>query len=193
MLCSLVLSGLTGALRAISTDVGKDLDVLVVSFDPKDTPRTAKKKKEATLRRYKRPGSEAGFHFLTGAPDSIDRLTRSVGFHYEYDAKLGQFAHPSGIVVLSPAGVISRYLFGSEFAPRDLGLAVAEASQGKVGSVATKLLMLCYQYDPKTGTYSATAIGAIRVGGAATFVALAAFVLTSLVRERRRPRAGVAS
>jgi protein SCO1/2 len=189
MLCSLVLSGLTGALRAVSTDVGKDFDVLVVSFDPRDTPETARKKKEMVVRRYKRAGSEAGFHFLTGAPEPIERLTQAVGFRYEHDAKLGQFAHPSGIVVLTPAGVIARYLFGSEFAPRDLGLAVAEASQGKVGSVATKLLMLCYQYDPKTGTYSATAIGALRVGGVATFLALAAFVATSLARERRRPPA----
>jgi protein SCO1/2 len=189
MLCSLVLSGLTGALRAVSSDVGKDFDVLVVSFDPKDTPETARKKKEMTVRRYKRPTGEAGFHFLTGAPDSIAALTQSVGFRYEYDAKLRQFAHPSGIVVLSPAGVVSRYLFGSEFAPRDLGLAIAEASQGKVGSLATKLLMLCYQYDPQTGTYSATAIGALRVGGVLTFLALAMFVLTSLARERRRARA----
>jgi protein SCO1/2 len=186
MLCSLVLSGLVGSLRAVSTDVGKDFDVLVVSFDPKDTPEISRKKKAIYVERYKRPTGEAGFHFLTGTADSIARLTRAVGFRYEYDQRLAQFAHPSGIVVLTPGGVIARYLFGSEFSPKDLGFSLAEASQGKVGSIATKLLLLCYAYDPKSGTYSASAIGAVRIGGAATLLALSAFVGSSLLRERRR-------
>ena len=114
-----------------------------------DTPEIARKKKEIYVRRYNRPTGEAGFHFLTGKAESIARLTRAVGFRYEYDATIKQFAHPSGIVVLTPGGTVARYLFGSEFSPKDLGFSLAEASQGKVGSVATKLLMLCYAYDPK--------------------------------------------
>jgi protein SCO1/2 len=196
MLCSLVLSGLTGSLRAVSTDVGRDFDVLVVSFDPRDTPEIARKKKAIYVERYKRPTGDAGFHFLTGTADSIGRLTRAVGFRYEYDPKLAQFAHPSGVVVLTPAGIVARYLFGSEFSPKDIGFALAEASQGKVGSMATKLLMLCYAYDPKSGTYSASAINAVRAGGVLTLLALSAFVGSSLLRERRRKlvgKAGVAT
>jgi protein SCO1 len=188
MLCSLVLQGLVGSLRAVSTDAGKDFDVVVVSFDPKDTPETARKKKDIYVKRYGRPTGERGFHFLTGDASSIARVTSSVGFNYRYDDKIGQFAHPAGIVVLTKSGKIARYLFGAEFSPKDLGFALADASDGKVGSFATQLLMLCYRYDPVQGTYSATAMGAVRAGGAATLFALGGFVALSLVRERRRRR-----
>jgi protein SCO1 len=186
MLCNLVLHGLVGSLRAISTDVGKDFDVVVVSFDPKDKPDVARKKKDMYVARYKRPTGASGFHFLTGDSGSIQRLTRAVGFRYEYDAKLGQYAHASGIVVLTKSGVISRYLFGSEFSPKDLGFSLAEASNGKVGSLATRLLLLCYRYDPATGSYGARIMGAVRLGGVLTLLALLIFMGRSLYRERRK-------
>jgi protein SCO1 len=188
MLCSLVLQGLVGSLRAIHTDAGKDFDVVVVSFDPKDTPETARKKKDLYVRRYGRPTGEQGFHFLTGKPEAIAAVTRAVGFRYAYDEKLGQFAHPAGIVVLTKEGKIARYLFGSEFSPKDLDFSLSDASAGKVGSVATKLLMLCYHYDPVAGTYSATAMNAVRFGGGLTLFALGGFVAMSLARERRRKK-----
>jgi protein SCO1/2 len=187
MLCSLVLSGLFGSLRAISGNVGDSFDVLVVSFDPNETPETARKRKEIYLRRYGRPGTEAGFRFLTGEASSIAALTSAVGFRYQRDAATGQYAHPAGIVVLGPDGMIARYLYGSEFSPRDLSLAVAEASEGR-SSLTTELLLLCYRYDPKKGTYGATAMGAVRVGGVFTLVALGAFFASTILRDRRRAK-----
>jgi protein SCO1/2 len=193
MLCSLVLKGLVGSLRAIHTDAGQDFDVVVVSFDPRDTPEVARKKKDIYVKSYGRPTGERGFHFLTGKPESIAAVTRAVGFRYEYDDKLGQFAHPAGIVVLTKEGKIARYLFGSEFSPKDLDFSLADASAGKVGSVTTKLLMLCYHYDPVAGTYSATAMNAVRFGGGLTLLLLGTFMATSFARERRRRRALEAS
>jgi len=185
MLCSLVLNGLVGSIRALSGNVGDAFDVVVMSFDPKDTPEIARRKQEQTVRRYGRPGSEAGFHFLTGTPASIAAVTGSVGFRYELDPATGQYAHPAGIVVLMPNGTISRYLYGSEFSPRDLQLSMAEASQGKT-SLSNTLLLLCYRYDPQRGTYSWAALGALRIGGGLTAVLLGGFVVQSLRRERRR-------
>jgi protein SCO1/2 len=185
MLCSLVLSGLVGSLRAVTPSVGEAFDVLVVSFDPKDTPETSRKKKERTLARYGRPGSDVGFHFLTGDPAAIAAVTRTVGFRYERDPSTGQYAHPAGVVVLMPDGTVARYLYGSEFSPRDLQLATVEASQGKK-SLTNQLLMLCYRYDPQRGTYSWAALGALRVGGGLTAVLLGAFVIVSIRRERRK-------
>jgi protein SCO1/2 len=187
MLCSLVLSGLVGSLRALTPSVGDAFDVLVVSFDPKDTPETARKKKERTLHRYGRPGTEAGFHFFTGDAGAIAAVTKAVGFRYELDPSTGQYAHPAGIVVLMPDGTIARYLYGSEFSPRDLQLATAEASQGKT-SVTNQLLMLCYRYDPQRGTYSWAVLGALRLGGGLTVAFLGAFVVISIRRDRRRAK-----
>ena len=185
MLCSMVLSGLLGSVRALAGNVGDSFDVLVVSFDPKETAETARKRKELSVRRYGRPGTDGGFHFLTGDSAAISALTQAVGFRYRLDPSTGQYAHPAGIVVLMPDGTISRYFYGSEFSPRDLELAVAEASRGK-SSLTKELLLLCYSYDPKKGTYSANALGAVRIGGVLTLVALGAFVVSSARRDRRR-------
>jgi protein SCO1/2 len=190
MLCSLVLQGLVGSMRAIPEQPGKDFDVVALSFDPRDTVESARKKKELYVRRYDRPGTAAGFHFLTGDRASIDRVTKAVGFHYAFDPKTGQYAHPAGVLVLTKTGTVARYLFGAEFSPKDLDFSLTEASQGKVGSLATKLLLLCYHYDPIQGTYSASAMTAVRAGGALTLVALLGFMGISLRRERKRRRLG---
>jgi protein SCO1 len=184
MLCNLVLSGLTGSMRAVSSDVGAGYDVLAVSFDPKDTPETSTKRKAQYVRRYGRPGAAAGFHFLTGTPESITALTKAVGFRYELDTQTGQYAHPAGVVVIMPDGRIARYLYGSEFSPRDMELAIAEAAVGKA-SLTNQLLLLCYRYDPQTGSYSARAIGAVRIGGVLTLVGLGLFMVQSARRNRR--------
>lgn len=185
MLCNLVLSGLTGSMRAVSSDVGAGYDVLAVSFDPKDTPETSRKRKEQYVRRYGRKGAEQGFHFLTGTPESITALTKAVGFRYELDTKTGQYAHPAGVVVIMPDGRIARYLYGSEYSPRDMELAIAEASVGKA-SLTNQLLLLCYKYDPQSGSYSARAIGAVRVGGVLTLVVIGLFMVTSARKNRHR-------
>jgi len=186
MLCSQVLSGMVSAMRVLALDAGRDYDVLAVSFDPKESHTTASAQKEKYLNRYDRAGAARGVHFLTGDEEPIRALTDAVGFRYQYDAELGQYAHPSAIMVLTPDGRAARYFFGTEYSPRDLRLALVEASGGKVGTVSDELMLLCYRYDPASGTYSAAAIGAIRVGGALTLTALLGFIGMSVRRERRR-------
>ncbi len=134
MLCGEVLSGLESALRVLKFDVGKEFDVLTVSFDPKETPAMAAAKKAEFLKRYGRAGAADGWHFLTGPQDSITALTKAAGFDYEYDPKTGQFAHATAIMVLTPEGKIAQYYYGVEYAPEDLRLGLIQASQNKIGS-----------------------------------------------------------
>ena len=136
MLCTLVLNGLTASLRAITLDPGADFEVVIVSFDPREGSQLASEKRRVYLERYGRPGTENGWHFLTGSEDQIRALTSAVGFRYRYDEASKQFAHPSGIVLLTPQGRISRYLFGTDFVPRDLRLGLLESSTGKIGTIS---------------------------------------------------------
>lgn len=186
MLCSLVTGGLVSALRAVAFDAGREFDVVVVSFDPREGPEQAAAKKTAVLAEYRREGAAAGWHFLTGSDASITGLMQTLGFRYRWDAADAQYAHAAGIVVVTPGGRIARYFFGVEFAPRDLRLALVDASAGRIGSVVDQLLLFCFHWDPATGRYSGAALAAVRIGGVATLVALGAFVWITLHRERRR-------
>ena len=186
MLCHQVLEGMMGNLRTLELDAGSDFDVLVVSFDPQETSATSRAVRDKLVKRYGRNGSAEAFHVLTGDPEPIARLTKSVGFRYKYDDKLGQYAHPSALFVLTPEGKVARYFFGAEYPPRDVRLALVEASEGKLGTLTDDLLMLCYRYDPVRGTYSASVLGAVRIGGIAVLLGLGVFIATSLRRERRR-------
>ena len=185
MLCTQVLSAMTTALDMLSLDAGRDFDVVAVSFDPRETPAQAVERKAMTLERYNHPTAAAGWHFLTGGQPAIARLTRAAGFRYVWDEETQQFAHPTGIIVLTPDGRLARYLFGIEYGPRDLRLALVEASEGKVGSTVDSLLLYCYHYDPMTGRYGFLVLRALRIAGAATVVTLGAFVLVMVRRERR--------
>jgi protein SCO1/2 len=185
MLCPLVLRGLTSALRAVPFDPGRDFTVLAFSFDPADTVATAAAEKARVLADYRRPGAAAGWHFLTGDAAAIATLTRAIGFRYTWDAAHAQFAHASGVVVATPAGTIARYFFGIEYPPRDLRLALVDASAGRIGSVVDQLLLFCFHWDPTTGRYSRIALGAVRAAGAVTLLALGGFVVLMLRRERR--------
>jgi len=176
MLCGEVLSGLESALRVLKFDVGKDFDVLTVSFDPKDTPKDASAKKAEFLKRYNRPGAEAGWHFLTGPQASIEALTNTAGFQYEYDAKSGQFAHATAIMVLTPAGKIAQYYYGVEYAPKDLRLGLVQASQGKIGNLVDSVLLYCYHYDPDTGKYGPLVSRILKLAGGATILVLGTFL-----------------
>jgi protein SCO1 len=190
MLCTLVLNGVVSALRALPFDVGREFRVVTVSFNPNETSELAAQKKAAALGQYRRPGAEAGWHFLTGDEGSVRPLMQAIGFRYAWDAAAGQYAHPSGLVVLTPGGRPSRYFYGVEFPPRDLRLALVEASGERIGSVVDQLLLFCFHYDPATGRYSRVALGAVRAGGVLTLAALAAFVVLMLRRDRaRRPPA----
>ncbi len=185
MLCTQVLNGLESALRVIDESIGKEFDVVTVSFDPRETPVLAAGKKKAYLDRYKRPSAEQGWHFLTGDERSIAALTKAAGFSYVYDEDTRQFAHASGIVVVTPAGKLSRYFFGIDYSPRDVKFALIESSAGKIGALTDRLLLYCYHYDPATGNYGFMAMRAVRLGGAVTLVALFGFMFVSIRRENR--------
>jgi protein SCO1/2 len=177
MLCGEVLSGLESALRVLKFDVGKEFDVLTVSFDPKETPQMAMAKKAEFLKRYGRPGAAEGWHFLTGPQSSIDALTQAAGFQYEYDPKSGQFAHATAIMVLTPEGKIAQYYYGVEFAPKDLRLGLIQASQNKIGNVVDEVLLYCYHYDPDTGRYGPIISRVLKLAAGATILVLGTFLI----------------
>lgn len=185
MLCTQVLNGVFSSMEALPFTTGKEFDLLVVSFDPGDTPELAAKKKAAYFERYRRPGSDAGMHYLTGRQESITALTNAVGFKYKYDETIKQFAHPAAITVLSKTGQISQYIYGIEFAPRDLRLALVEAGDGKVGTAVDQILLYCYHYDPTTGKYGVAIMTMVRLGGILTVAILGITVFRNVRRPQR--------
>jgi len=189
MLCTQVPSSMTSSLNLLSLDAGKDFDIVAVSFDPRETPAQAAARKATTLERYDRPTAAAGWHFLTGQQDAIERLTRTAGFRYVWDEDTQQFAHPTGVMVVTPAGRIARYLFGIDYGPRDLRLALVEASNGTIGTPVDSLVLFCYHYNPMTGRYGFLVMRALRIAGAATVLLLASFVFIMVRRERRTSNA----
>ncbi len=195
MLCSEVLAGLEGSMRALKFDVGKEFDVLTVSFNPRETPEMAAAKKVESLKRYGRAGAAAGWHFLTGPQASIDSLTKVAGFQYEYDPKIGQFAHATAIMVLTPEGKIAQYYYGVEFAPKDLRLGLIEASQNKIGNVVDQVLLYCYHYNPDTGKYGAIVSRILKIAAGTTIFMLGTFLIVMFrmgsVAERKRAQRAV--
>jgi len=185
MLCTQVLNGMTGSLKTMSLDAGKDFDVVVVSIDPQHSYEMAPAKKDTYVRSYGRAGTAAGWHFLTGADTSIKPLAAALGFRYAYDPNLKQYAHGAAIYVVTPKGMVSRYLLGIDFSPRDLRLALVEASNDRLGTVVDQVLLLCYHYDPSTGRYSTAVLDAIRIGFVLTVGAFLTFVFVSRRREKR--------
>jgi protein SCO1/2 len=190
-LCTLVLNGLLKALRALSLTIGTHFNVLTVSINPGDTPALAAAKQTQYTRAYGRAhaantDATHGWHFLTGEPEAIQHLTQAVGFRYRYDATQRQFAHATGIMVLTPQGQLSRYFYGVEYAPRDVQLGLVEAAAYKIGSPIDRLLLLCYHYDPQSGTYSLAILRVLRAAGVATVVALGTCMGVMLHRERRK-------
>jgi protein SCO1 len=176
MLCGEVLSGLESALRVLKFDLGKEFDVLTVSFDAHETPEMAAAKKAEFVKRYGRQGANQGWHFLTGPQPSIDALTQAAGFQYQSIDKTGQFAHATAIIVLTPEGKISQYYYGVEFAPKDLRLALIEAADNKIGNVVDQVLLYCYHYDPATGKYGAIVSRILKIAGVATIFVLGIFL-----------------
>jgi protein SCO1/2 len=166
----------------LSFNAGDQFNVLTVSFDPKDTPQDAAAKKAVTLKSYQRIGAADGWHFLTGSQESIDALTKAVGFQYQYDAKIGQFAHTTAIMVVTPEGKIAQYYYGVEFPPTDLRLGLIQASQNKIGTLADEVILYCYHYDPQAGKYSAIVSHIVQLSGGLTILALGVF-LTVLIRR----------
>jgi protein SCO1 len=194
MLCSLELNGLIGALQDVRWSAGQQFEVLVVSIDPHETPALAAAKKRTYLVRYGRPGAASGWHFLTGQPPAIQRLARAVGFRYAYDPVSNQFAHPSGVVLLTPQGKIARYFFGLNYHPAELAAGLQQAAASRVASPARQLFFLCFRYNPLTGRYSLTIMGLLRLMSVGTVLGLAGLCLTLGWRHRMaaeaRPAAG---
>lgn len=189
-LCTLVHRGLAESLREIAFTVGNEFDVISISIDPNESSTLALVKEDEYLEIYGRPGAESGWHILTGQEESIRTLADTVGFHYVYDESIQQYAHPSGIVMVTPAGVVSRYFYGVMFQSRDLRLGLVESADGKIGSPVDKLLLMCYHYDPLAGSYSVVAWNVVRLASAATAVGLAGTMVFMFRRERRQPGGG---
>jgi len=191
MLCTQVLNAMTATISMMSLDAGKDFELVLVGIDPRETPAQAAAKKTEYLHRYKRPGAEAGWHFLTGDDPEIKRVAKAAGFRYAWDDQTQQYAHPTGIIVTTPDGRLARYLFGIEYGPRDLNLSLVEASQGKVGSFADQLLLFCYHYDPMTGKYGIYVMRTLRVAGVATVLLIGTFIVVMVRREKSQQNAAL--
>ncbi|HEY7218419.1 MAG TPA: SCO family protein [Candidatus Binatia bacterium] len=189
-LCPLLLDGMVRALRAISFNIGDQFEVLTVSFDPSDNAALAAATKRDFVQRYGRAGAEAGWRFLTGDELAIERLSRAVGFRYQYDQQTGEFGHATGLVLLTPAGKTSRYYYGIEFSPRDLRLGLIEAAADKIGSPIDQLLLFCYHYDPVTGKYGLLVSNVIKLGGGLTVLLLGGFIFVMVRRERSHTASG---
>jgi protein SCO1/2 len=185
MLCSMSLNGLLRGLRAMSFNIGKEFDVVTISFDPKDAPDVAAGKKASYVGQYAREGAENGWHFLTGDSESIRRVTEAVGFRYVWDEPSRQWAHAAGIMILTPQGQISQYLFGIEYSSRDLRLALVRAAEQRIGSLLDRVMLYCYHYDPTTGEYGLVIMNVIRLISVGTVLALGSFIIVMISRDSR--------
>jgi protein SCO1 len=189
MLCSEILQGLVGSMKALTFNLGQDFDVVTVSFDPSETPEMAAAKKRDIMKRYGRPNTDQGWHFLTGQADQINALTRAVGFQYQFDPKTEQYAHAAAIVMLTPDHHISGYFYGVEFSPKDLRLGLVQASQNKIGNFGDQVLLYCYHYDPRTGKYGAIISNILKLAGLATILILGTFMFIMFRNDHRHARA----
>ena len=180
MLCSLVRNGLFASLKTLDFTVGDEFELVVISIDPEETPKVAELKRRASIMEYERSTSADGWNFLTGPQDSIKQVADAIGFRYAFDENLDQYVHPSGIVILTPQGKVSRYLYGIEFPERDLRLGLVEAASNQIGSPVDQLLLTCYHYDPVAGEYTLTIMNIVRVVGSLTVVVIGAGLLIML-------------
>jgi protein SCO1/2 len=186
MLCLQCLSSLASTLGVLSENPGEDFEVVSISIDPRETPVLALEKKMHYVERSGKPSIAAGWHYLTGTEADIQRVTKAAGFRYVWDEPTQQFAHPAGIVIATPHGKVSRYLFGIDYGPRDLRLALLDATKEKIGSPLKRALLYCYHYDLATGRYSLAIMRIVQVAGAATALSLGALIVVWTRRERRQ-------
>lgn len=191
MLCSELLEGLVGSMKALTLQLGQDFDVVTLSFDPRETTEMAAAKKRDIMKRYGRANSANGWHFLTGQPDQIKALTDAVGFQYQFDPKTGQYAHATAIVLLTPDRHIAEYFYGVDFSPRDLRLGLVQAGQGKIGNLTDSVLLYCYHYDPRAGKYGAVISNVLKIGGVATILILGGCVFVMYRADRSAARRGL--
>jgi protein SCO1 len=191
MLCTQILNAVTRGLQGTSLRIGKDFRIVTVSINPRETPRDAASKKRIYASIYAQPGVAQGWHFLTGDEKSIAELAHAVGFRYAYDQESGEYAHPSGMMVLTPEGRLSRYFYGVQYPSRDLRLSLVEASSGRIGSPVDQLLLYCFHYDPVAGKYGLVILNVVRAAGLATVVLIGASITLMLRRERAAGKGAV--
>lgn len=185
MLCGELLQGLVGSMKPLTFSVGKDFDIVTLSFDPRETTEMAAEKKRDIMKRYGRPGAEKGWHFLTGRADQINAITKAVGYQYQFDEKSGQYAHTTSIVILTPDRHVAEYFYGVEFSPKDLRLGLVQASQGKIGNIGDQVLLYCYHYDARTGKYGAIVSNILKLAAVATMLILGAFMFVMFRADAR--------
>lgn len=186
MLCTQVLNGMVETFNVMKFSPGNEFEVVTVSIDPAETPDLASQKKAEYVAAYKREGAHKGWHFLTGDQASISKLAEAVGFKYIYDERTKQFAHASGIMIATPEGKLARYLYGIEYAAKDMTFSLMDASKEKIGSPVDKLQLLCYAYDPASGTYSLVVANILRGAGIITVLLLGGYMYLNFRRDRKR-------
>lgn len=189
-LCNMILNGVVRSAKSLKMTAGDEFDVVAVSFDPHETPEMAAAKKAMYMKEYGRPGSEHGWHFLTGAEASSRSLADAVGFHYAYDALSNQYAHASAIIVLTPEGRTTQYFYGIEYPARDLRLALVEASHNRIGSAIDQVMLYCYHWDPARGKYGLVIQNVLQIAGLLTLFSLVTFMLIMFRRDFRTPQKG---
>ena len=185
MLCTIVLNGVLHSVKELKYNIGREFEVVTVSFDPTEKPSLAAAKKAIYVGLYDRPNAGAGWHFLTGDEPSIRQLTQAVGFRYNYDAQTKQYFHATGIMVLTPDGRLARYFYGIQYPSGNLRLGLVEASQGKIGSPVDQVLLYCSQYDPATGKYSVIVSHILKIAALATVLSLGGLVLAMSLGKKR--------
>ena len=187
MLCSEEMDGLAGALEMVRMNPGKDFEIIIISIDPTETPELAARKKAFYVKRYGRPETAGGWHFLTGKQDAIDAVAKATGFGYIRipgpDGKLDQFAHASSIEVVTTSGKIAQYYLGVEYSPKDIMLGLVEASGNKIGSPVANILTYCYHYDPQWNTHSLRVVRVVQLGGMVTVASLGSFMFVMFRRD----------
>ncbi len=188
MLCTFVLNGLAKGVQELAWTPGKEFRMITISIDPRETAELAKSKRDRYLASLQKFVPDDGWQFWTGDSISIKAIADDVGFHFRYDQDRDEYAHPAVVFVLTPDGVISRYLYGIEFKERDLRLSLVEASDGKIGSTLDRLILYCYHYDPDAKGYVLFAQNIMKLGGMTSVVILALFVGTLWRREQNRKR-----
>jgi len=188
MLCNEVLNGLTGSLKGVSFDAGKDFDVVAISFDARENeiPDLAKNKKAGYLKRYERQNTENGWHFLTGTQAEIDKVTKAVGFNYKFDEATNQFAHAGGIMMATPEGRLSRYFYGIDYQPRDLKFGLIDSSESKIGNPAEQLYLYCFHYDPATGNYGLAVLRVMRAVSVLFIIGIGAMLFAFWRRNKKK-------
>ena len=191
MLCGMVLQGVVRSLKQVPYTPGQEIEVVTISFDPKENFELAAAKKNSIMQDYARPGAEPGWHVLVDKDGNAQKLAAQIGFRFRWDDETKQFAHPSVTMVLTPEGKVSRYLNGIDYPQRDMRLALTEASQGKIGTVSDRIMLYCYKYDPSSRSYVMAATNTMKVGGMLIVVVLGLMLFVFWRREFQGGRRNV--